>query len=64
MGIKMGPKLDETGAQRWSGTGLAPGTQKVPKVCNCHQKQACTQTSRHAAVPDFGTPLWDSKIPY
>ena len=59
-GTKMGPKWDpngdQTGAQRWSGTGPAPGTQKVPKVCNCRQKQACTQTSRHGALPDFGAP--------
>ena len=30
---------DQTGGQVWSGTGPAPGTQKVLKVCNCSQKQ-------------------------
>ena len=34
----------------------APGTPKVPKVCNCRQKQAGGQTGRHRALPDFGTP--------
>ena len=47
---------DQTGTQGWSGTGPAPGTQKVPKVCNCRHKQARGQTNRHAAVPDFGYP--------
>ena len=47
---------DQTGTQDWSGTGLAPGTQKVPKVYNCRQKQAEGQTTRYQAVPDFGAP--------
>ena len=40
---------DQTGTQDWSGTGPAPGTQKVPKVYNCHQKQARGQTLRQRA---------------
>ena len=44
------------GTPGWSGTGPALGTPKVPKVCNCRQKQAQGQTGRHAATPDFGTP--------
>ena len=31
---------DQTGAQLRSGTGLAPGTHKVPEVCNCSQKRS------------------------
>ena len=47
---------DQTGTQGWTGTGPAPGTQKVPKVCNCRQKQVGGQTTRQRAAADFGTP--------
>ena len=47
---------DQTGSQDWSGTGLAPGTQKVPKVYNGLQKQAWGQARRHESVADFGAP--------
>ena len=47
---------DQTGTQGWTGTGPAPGTQKVPKVYNCRQKQAGGQTTQHRAAADFGTP--------
>ena len=47
---------DQTGTQGWTGTGPAPGTQKVPKVHNCRQKQAQGQTTRQRAAADFGTP--------
>ena len=47
---------DQTGTQDWSGTGLALGTKKVPKVCNGLQKQAPGQARWHEAVADFGTP--------
>ena len=47
---------DQAGTQGWTGTGPAPGTQKVPKAYNCCQKQAQGQTSRHRAGTDFGTP--------
>ena len=52
----------QTGSTDWSGTGLAPGTQKVPKVCNGLQKQARGQARQHEAVADFGTPRGLSKI--
>ena len=47
---------DQTGTQDWSSTSLAPGTQKMPKVYNCRQKQAQGQTTRRRATPGFGTP--------
>ena len=47
---------DQTGTQGWPGTGPAPGTQKVPKVCNRRQKQVGGQTTRQRAAADFGTP--------
>ena len=56
LGTKMRPKLYQTGTQVWSGTGPAPGSQKVPKVSNSRQKQARGQPSWHQATPDFGTP--------
>ena len=31
---------DQTGAKLWSGTGPAPGTQKVPKVYHSSQKHS------------------------
>ena len=46
---------DAWGSRGVSGTGPEPGIQKVSKVCICVQKQACPISSRHAAVPDFGT---------
>ena len=55
-GTKMEPKWDAKASKRVPGTGPAPGTQKVPQVCNCRQKQAGGQTTRHQATPDFGTP--------
>ncbi len=51
-----GPLGHQTGTQDWSGTGLAPGIQRRPKVYNCRQKQAGGQTTRHRALPDFGAP--------
>ena len=53
LGGSLGGSLAEP---RGSGTGPAPGAQKVPKVCNCRQKQAGGQTGRHETLPDFGTP--------
>ena len=40
MGIKMASKCNQTGTQDWCRTGVALGTQKVPKVYNCRHKQA------------------------
>ena len=51
-----GSLRDQPGTQLRSGTGPAPGTPKVPKVCNCRHKQAQGQTGRDEATPDFGTP--------
>ena len=56
LGTKMGPKWEARGSKGGSGTSLAPGTQKVPKVCNRRHKQAQGQTTRQRALPDFGTP--------
>ena len=47
---------DQTGTQGWTGTGPAPGAQKVPKVYKCRHKQAQGQTTRQRAAADFGTP--------
>ena len=56
----MGPFGDQTGTQGWTGTGPAPGTQKVPKVYNCRQKQAQGQTTRQHRGGGFWDPLGDS----
>ena len=55
-GLLGAPWEDPWGTPGVPGTGPAPGTQKVPKVCNCRQKQAGGQTGRQRTVPDFGTP--------
>ena len=47
---------DQTGTQGWTGTGPAPGTQKVPKVSNHRQKRDQGQTTWQGAATDFGTP--------
>ena len=55
-GLPRGVLGDQTGTQGWTGTGLAPGTQEVLKVCNCLEKQAWGQARQHEAAPDFETP--------
>ena len=55
-GLLGAPWEDPWGTPGVRGTGGAPGTQKVPKVCNCRQKQAWTPIRRQRTVPDFGTP--------
>ena len=55
---------DQTGAQLWSGTGPAPGTQKVPKVCNCSQKQLRAYFGGSGRYQIFGPPRGLSKTPY
>ena len=53
---------NQTGTQDWSGTGPAPGTQKVPKVCDGRQNQAQDPAWRGTR---FGDPLEDPfKVPY
>ena len=54
-GLLGAPWEDPWGTRGVPGTGPAPGTQKVLKVCNSRQKQAWTQISQHDTVPDFGT---------
>ena len=55
-GLLGAPWEDPWGTPGVPGTGPAPGTQKVPKVCNRRHKQAGGKPCRHAALPDFGTP--------
>ena len=59
-GSSLGGPWGLSGGSLWEpggpGTGPAPGTPKVPKVCNCRQKQARGQTGQDEALPDFGTP--------
>ena len=55
-GLLGAPWEDPWGTPGVPGTSLAPGTQKVLKVCNSRQKQARKQISRHGTVPDFATP--------
>ena len=55
-GLLGAPWEDPWGTPGVPGTGPAPGTQKVLKVCNCRQKQARKQISRRSTLPDFGTP--------
>ena len=56
IGASLELHADPWGTPGRSGTSPAPGIPKVPKVCNCRQKQAQGQTGRHAAVPDFRSP--------
>ena len=61
---KLGPKLDQIGTQLRSGTGPAPGSQKVPKVCNCRHKQARAPIAGTGRYQILGPPRGLSKIPY
>ena len=53
---------DQTGTQGWTGTGPAPGTQKVPKVYNCRQKQPRDKLLGTARRQILGPPRGLSKI--
>ena len=53
---------DQTGAQLWSGTGPAPGTQKVLKVCDCSQKQLQPPFAGQGRYQILGPPRGLSKI--
>ena len=55
---------DQTGGQVWSGTGPAPGTQKVLKVCNCSQKQLRAYFAGPGRYQILGLPRGLSKIPH
>ena len=59
-GLLGAPWEDPWGTPGVPGTDPAPGTQKVPKVCNRRQKHAQGLWCRHGATPDFGTPIGDS----
>ena len=54
---------DQTGTQGWTGTGPAPGTQKVLKVSNRRQKKVGAKSFWHGAAPE-GPPAGLSKISY
>ena len=71
LGTKMRPKWDQKGTKMGprgtsmgSGTGPAPGAQKVSKVWNCRQKQLGAFRAGRVWYQILGPPKGLSKIPY
>ena len=63
-GLLGAPWEDPWGTPGVPGTGPAPGTQKVPKVYNCRQKQAWTPIASTERYQILGPPRGLSKRPH